>query len=88
LTRLIGADINPGYYFVATPLISVSGLIPSIGGWGVRETTSTAIFAPTGTGENTAAALGVALGAINLTVGLIGAIVYGVEAIQGLRTHD
>ena len=43
---------------------------------------------PAGTSENTAAALGIALGAINLTVGLFGAIVYGVEAIRGLRTHD
>jgi uncharacterized membrane protein YbhN (UPF0104 family) len=84
----VGADINLGYFFVVTSLLSVSGLVPSIGGWGVREATSTAIFAPIGTGENTAAALGVALGAISLTVGLFGAIVYGVEAIRGLRAHD
>jgi uncharacterized membrane protein YbhN (UPF0104 family) len=86
--KTVGASINLGYFFAVTSLLSVSGLIPSIGGWGVREATSTAIFAPTGTDENTAAALGVALGAINLTVGLLGAIVYGIEAIRGLRAND
>ncbi|HEY80342.1 MAG TPA: hypothetical protein G4O05_04610, partial [Caldilineae bacterium] len=48
--QAVGAGIGLGYFFAATPLLSVSGLVPSIGGWGVRETVSTAVYAPTGAG--------------------------------------
>jgi uncharacterized membrane protein YbhN (UPF0104 family) len=85
--KTVRSGISLGYYFVATPLISVSGLIPSIGGWGVREAVSTVIFAPAGAGENVAAAVGVALGGVNLATGLVGGMLYGIEAIRGLWTH-
>ena len=81
--QAVGAGISPGYFFVATPLLSVSGLIPSIGGWGVRETVSTAVFA--GTGQNVAAALGMALGIVTLAAGLVGGAIYGIEGLRGLR---
>ena len=83
----VRAGIGLGYFFAVTPLLSVSGLIPSIGGWGVREAVSTVIFAPMGAGENVAAALGVALGGIYLTTGLLGGILYGIEGIRGLRAR-
>ena len=83
--QAVGAGISLSYFFAATPLLSVSGLIPSIGGWGVRETVSTAIFAPTGAGENVAAALGMALGGVTLAAGLVGGVVYGLEGLRGLR---
>ena len=35
--QAVGAGVGLSYFFVATPLLSVAGLIPSIGGWGVRE---------------------------------------------------
>jgi uncharacterized membrane protein YbhN (UPF0104 family) len=85
--QTVGAGIGLGYFFAVTPLLSVSGLIPSIGGWGVREAVSTAIFAPTGVGENVAAALGVALGGVTLTTGLVGGILYGIEGLRGLRAR-
>ena len=81
--QAVGAGIGLGYFFVATPLLSVSGLIPSIGGWGVRETVSTAVFA--GTGQNVAAALGMALGIVTLAAGLVGGAIYGIEGLRGLR---
>jgi len=85
--QTVGADIGLGYFFVVTPLLSVSGLIPSIGGWGVREAVSTAIFAPTGAGENVAAALGVALGGVTLATGLVGGVLYSAEGLRGLRAR-
>ncbi|HHN94436.1 MAG TPA: flippase-like domain-containing protein [Anaerolineae bacterium] len=80
--RAVGAEVSLGYFFVVTPLLSVSGLIPSVGGWGVREAVSTAVFTPVGVGANTAAALGMALGGITLTAGLLGG---GLYLVEGLR---
>jgi uncharacterized membrane protein YbhN (UPF0104 family) len=83
----VGAGVSLGYFFVVTPLLSVSGLIPSVGGWGVRETVSTAIFAPAGTGANISAALGVSLGGISLITGLIGGALYGVGGLRDLQAR-
>jgi len=85
--QALGSGIRLGYFFVVTPLLSVSGLIPSIGGWGVREAVSTAIFAPTGAGANVAAALGASLGGINLATGLVGGVLYAIEGLRGLRAR-
>ena len=85
--QALRAGISLGYFFAVTPLLSVSGLIPSIGGWGIREAVSTAVFAPTGAGENIAAALGMALGGVALTTGLVGGALYGVEGLRDLQTH-
>ena len=85
--QAVGAGVGLGYFFAVTPLLSVSGLIPSIGGWGVREAVSTAVFAPTGAGANVAAALGMALGVITLTAGLVGGCVYLVEGTRQMLTR-
>lgn len=76
--RAVGAGVNLGYFFVATPLLSVSGLIPSIGGWGVREGVSTAVFAPVGADADVAAALGISLGGVTLATGLLCGVYYGI----------
>ncbi len=85
--QAMGAGISLGYFFAVTPLLSVSGLVPSIGGWGVREAVSTAIFAPAGAGANVATALALALGGISLAAGLVGGIFYGIEGLRGLQTR-
>jgi uncharacterized membrane protein YbhN (UPF0104 family) len=85
--QAVGAGIGLGYFFAVTPLLSVSGFIPSVGGWGVREMVSTAIFASTGTRANVSAALGVSLGGISLSAGLIGGLLYGWGALRGLQAR-
>jgi uncharacterized membrane protein YbhN (UPF0104 family) len=80
--QAVGAGVGLGYFFAVTPLISVSGLIPSIGGWGVREAVSTALFVPTGAGANVAAALGMAVGGVTLAAGLAGGSVYLIEGAR------
>jgi uncharacterized membrane protein YbhN (UPF0104 family) len=85
--QALGTGISLGYFFAVTPLLAVSGLIPSIGGWGVREAVSTAIFAPTGAGANAAAALGASLGGIALAAGLVGGVLYGIEGLRGIRAR-
>jgi uncharacterized membrane protein YbhN (UPF0104 family) len=83
----VETGIHLGTFFVVTPLIAVAGLIPSIGGWGVREAVGTAIFAPMGVDQNVAAALGVMVGLVTLAAGLIGGVLYGIEGLRGLRAR-
>lgn len=80
--RSVGISTGLGYFFIITPILSVSGLVPSIGGWGVREAVSAALLAPVGVEESAAVALGVALNGISLATGLVGGIVYGVQRIR------
>jgi hypothetical protein len=79
----IGVDL--GYFFVVTPLLSVATLVPSIGGWGIRENVSRALFAPTGAAEDVSAALGASIGLITLASGLVGGVVHGIELLRGFR---
>ena len=80
--QAVGVGVSLGYFFAVTPLLSVSGLVPSIGGWGVREAVSTALFGSTGAGANVAAALGMALGGVTLAAGLVGG---GLYLFEGAR---
>jgi len=83
--QTVGAQTGLGHFFIITPLLSVSGLIPSIGGWGVREAISTALLAPLGVDENVAVALGLVVGSVHLAVGLGGGVIYALEGWLGLR---
>jgi uncharacterized protein (TIRG00374 family) len=79
----LGVDLGLGYFFAVTPLISVSLLVPSLGGWGVREMVTQAVFSSAGAEKGTA--IGVLLGLIALGAGLAGGALYAVEGIFGLR---
>lgn len=80
--QAVGIDVGLGYFFAVTPLISVSLLVPSIGGWGVRESVSTAVFSSAGVNANVAAALGVTMGGIALAAGLIGGCLYLIDTLR------
>jgi uncharacterized membrane protein YbhN (UPF0104 family) len=87
--RSLGAGLGLGYLFAAAPLVGVAGLVPSLGGWGVREIVSTAVLSPAGTGANVAAAMGMAVGLVSLGVGLVGGVLYLFGAVGGLvRDRD
>jgi uncharacterized protein (TIRG00374 family) len=75
--------ISLAHFFVISSLFSIAGMIPSIGGWGVRETLSTIIFESVS--NEKAAAWGVALNLIALAAGLVGGVVYAAEGVLGLR---
>jgi uncharacterized membrane protein YbhN (UPF0104 family) len=80
--RALGIGVSLGYFFVVTPLLSVATLFPSIGGWGVRENVSRALFAPTGAADEVSAALGASIGLITLASGLVGGVVHGVGLLR------
>jgi len=84
--RAVGIDTGVGYFFAITPILSISGLIPSIAGWGVREAVSAALFTPTGVEESAAVALGITLNGISLAAGLVGGVIYGIERVSDRKT--
>ncbi len=80
--RALDIGVGLGYFFVVTPLLSVSTLFPSIGGWGIRENVSRALFAPTGAADEVAAALGASIGLVTLASGLVGGVVHGIGLLR------
>jgi uncharacterized membrane protein YbhN (UPF0104 family) len=80
--RALGIGVSLSYFFVVTPLLSVSTLFPSIGGWGVRENVSRALFAPTGAADEVSAALGASIGLVTLASGLVGGVVHGIGLLR------
>ena len=84
---LCGLAVDTGIslvtFFVISTLFSIAGMVPSIGGWGVRETLSTFVFESVS--DEKAAAWGVALNLIALAAGLVGGVVYAAEGVLGLR---
>ena len=79
----VDTGITLAHFFAISTLFSIAGMIPSIGGWGVRETVSTLVFASVS--DEKAAAWGVALNLVTLAAGLVGGVVYAFEGMLGLR---
>ncbi len=75
-----------GIFLVYTPVLSVSLLVPSIGGLGVRETANVLLYGTVGVEDAFAAAMGLVQFAVQtLAPGLIGGLLYVVEGALGLR---
>jgi len=72
------------HYLVFVPLVSLSLLLPSVGGLGVRELTYVGLFGLVGVAEEKAFALGILVYAIHVAMGLIGGTIY---LIQGAREY-
>ena len=81
----VGIDLSLWYYFLFVPIISASLMVPSIGGLGVREAAYVVLFAQVGVAHTQGLALAVAYLATMLLPALIGAIIYIVEGIRGVR---
>jgi hypothetical protein len=63
--------------------VSLSLLLPSVGGLGVRELTYVALFGLIGVPEERAFALGILVYAVTFATGLIGGLIY---LLQGARS--
>ena len=79
----LGIEAGLFHYLVFVPLVSLSLLLPSVGGLGVREMTYVGLFGLVGVAEEKAFALGILVYAIHIVTGLIGGIIY---LIQGARS--
>lgn len=86
IARGFGVDRPFGIFAVFAPLLSVSLLVPSIGGLGVREAAHILFYGTVGVDEATATAMGLTQYAVGTLVpGLIGGVLYAIEGAAGLR---
>jgi uncharacterized membrane protein YbhN (UPF0104 family) len=82
----VGIHLPLWYYFLFVPIISVLLLVPSVGGLGIREGATVFLFSQIeSVGRSQALALALAYDMTMLTIGLIGAIIYIVQGVQGVR---
>jgi uncharacterized protein (TIRG00374 family) len=82
----VGIHLPLWYYFLFVPIISVLLLVPSVGGLGIREGATVFLFSQVeSVGRSQALALALAYDMTMLTIGLIGAIIYSVQGMQGVR---
>jgi len=85
----VGIPQGPGFYFIVTPLISVTLLVPvSISGLGVRDWVAVALFGSVGVDANTAAAMSLSIYLVSAAAGLVGGALYGIEGLRGLRERE
>ncbi|HUT19466.1 MAG TPA: lysylphosphatidylglycerol synthase transmembrane domain-containing protein [Anaerolineae bacterium] len=88
IARGLNVDRPFWIFFAFAPILSVSLLVPSIGGLGVRETAHMLMYGTVGVGDAAATAMGLAQFAVQTLVpGLIGGVMYAIEGMRGLRTH-
>lgn len=77
----VGIDLALWYYFLFVPVISAVLLIPSVGGFGIREGTTVLLFSQVGVSDAQSLALALVYDFTLLAIGLFGAIVYIVESL-------
>lgn len=81
----LGIDASLAQYLVFVPLVSLSLLLPSVGGLGVRELTYVGLFGLIGIPEEQAFALGILVYAVTFATGLIGGLIYLVQGARSAR---
>lgn len=84
----LGLDIPIRYYLLVVPLMSLALLVPSIGGLGVRENLSPALFSGAGISPEQAVALTLLVFGLERVASLLGAPIYLASIIRGARQRD
>jgi uncharacterized protein (TIRG00374 family) len=84
----LGLDVPISYYLLIVPLMSLALLVPSIGGLGVRENLSPALFSGAGLMAEQAVALTLLVFGLERVASLLGAPVYLASIIRGTRKRD
>lgn len=75
--RAVGIDLSLGYFFITAPLIAMTLIVPiSVGGVGIRDWVTVALFSPAGVDSNTAAAMSLAIYGVSAAAGLVGGALY------------
>ena len=88
IAKALGVDI-PFMYFVAfMPVLSLSMLLPSVGALGTREGAYVLLFGMAGVSQPIAMAMSLSFYLISVLTGGIGAVLYAIEAVAGLRSND
>jgi uncharacterized protein (TIRG00374 family) len=82
LAAAVGIHLSLWHFFLFVPVISALLMLPTLGGLGIREASTTLLFVQAGVGEPQAVALALAYDITLLITEVIGASIY---SIQGLR---
>ncbi len=81
----VGIDQPLWIYFLFVPIISALLLVPSVGGFGVREGGTVLLFAQVGVDKAHALALATAYDIGVLLTGLVGVVIYIIQSIREAR---
>ena len=84
----IGIDAPLIAYVTFVPVLSLSLMVPSIGGLGVREGLSSQLFASAGVGVAEGVALSLILFVLNRGTSVVGGLVYLVTSLRGLKKES
>lgn len=76
LAYSLGLRLHLVYFLIFVPLISLSLLLPSVGGLGVRELSYVTLFRQAGVAPAAATALSLLFYAVTLASGLLGGVMY------------
>jgi uncharacterized protein (TIRG00374 family) len=85
LAVAVGIHLSLWHFFLFVPIISALLLIPSLGGLGIREASTTILFVQAGVSEPKAVALALAYDITLLITELIGASIYIMQGIRETR---
>jgi uncharacterized membrane protein YbhN (UPF0104 family) len=86
IARGLNVDLPLGIFFLFTPIVSLSLMLPSVGGLGVREETFRLVYGTVGVPDNAAVAMSLSnYGLQTLIPGLIGAALYAMEGATELK---
>lgn len=81
--RAVGIGVGLRFYFIATPLLSLSLLLPiSVGGLGVRDWVAKSLFDTVGVLEKQSVAMSLSVYAVTAAAGLLGGALYLGRAIR------
>jgi hypothetical protein len=84
----IGIDLPAWAYMTFVPVLSLSLMVPSIGGLGVREGLASVLFASAGVAEEKGVALSLILFFVNRATGVVGGAVYLAATARDLKRHQ
>lgn len=86
--RALGLEISFSYYLLIVPVMSLALLVPSIGGLGVRENLSPALFSGAAITAEEAVALSLLVFGLERVASLLGAPVYLASIFRDKRRQD
>jgi len=88
LALAVGHRVPFVYIAAFMPIISLSMLIPSVGALGTREGAYALLFGSIGMPEPVAIAMSLAFYLSNVLTGLVGGVLYAIQAIKGLGARS
>lgn len=85
IARALHIDVALAHFVLFIPVASTALLVPSVGGFGVRESFYVALFGQVGVSAAHAVTLSIAAFSLDFAMGLLGGGAYSLASLLGLR---